>query len=351
MPCLQNTIFGRERNSPIGHETCACRERLTIRKTGWQRALASQRLYNLTLRRLVDERGGRADLSVAICINVNDGLVLASDSAASVIVPAGDGEQQGVVNIYNNAEKICNLWRGKPIGMVAVGAGSIGPNSVATLAKDLRVAFTGKDKQRSDWELNEDNYTIEQVAGRVREFMYEEHYIEATKDLEEKPYISFMVAAYSSGASLPEVWEVNIVDGECAQPTCLRGQGDCGVGCKGLIEPVHRLILGFGPRLRAVLAQHLGVPDDQVEPAMAVISSVLERPLVYPGMPIQDAINLAEFLVDLTIRYAEFMPGAPVVGGPIDIAAITKHEGFKWIRRKHYYPGELNPPVREGQQS
>ncbi len=36
------------------------------------------------------------------------------------------------------------------------------------------------------------------------------------------------------------------------------------------------------------------------------------------------------------------VPGADIVGGETDIATVTKHEGFKWIRRKHYYPPELN---------
>jgi hypothetical protein len=31
-----------------------------------------------------------------------------------------------------------------------------------------------------------------------------------------------------------------------------------------------------------------------------------------------------------------------IVGGPIEIAAITKHEGFRWIQRKHFYPAGLN---------
>ena len=59
-------------------------------------------------------------------------------------------------------------------------------------------------------------------------------------------------------------------------------------------------------------------------------------------MPIQDAIDLAEFLVELTIKWSRFTPGPPTVGGPIEIAAITRHEGFKWIRRKQYYSPELN---------
>jgi len=164
-------------------------------------------------------------VSVAICLNVNDGLVLAADSAASVMAPADAGAQQGVVNIYNNAEKICNLWRGYPIGMVAVGAGSIGPNSVATLAKDLRSAFAGGDEERADWKLTDGDYTIEQVAGRVRQFMYDDHYVEATKDLARKPDMGFIVAGYSSGQQLPEVWEVNIAGGESPEPALMR-RGD-----------------------------------------------------------------------------------------------------------------------------
>ena len=59
-------------------------------------------------------------------------------------------------------------------------------------------------------------------------------------------------------------------------------------------------------------------------------------------MPVQDAIDLADFLADLTKRYVAFMPLADTVGGDTDIATFTKHEGFKWIRWKHYYSQHLN---------
>jgi len=65
--------------------------------------------------------------------------------------------------------------------------------------------------------------------------------------------------------------------------------------------------------------------------------------MVVPAMPIQDAIDLAKFLMELTIQCSKFSPGAPVVGGPIDIAVITKHEHFKWVQRKYYYDNKYNP--------
>jgi len=30
------------------------------------------------------------------------------------------------------------------------------------------------------------------------------------------------------------------------------------------------------------------------------------------------------------------------VGGPIDVAVISKGDGFVWIKRKHYFRPELN---------
>jgi hypothetical protein len=59
-------------------------------------------------------------------------------------------------------------------------------------------------------------------------------------------------------------------------------------------------------------------------------------------MPIQDAINLARFLVETTIgfvRFAVFLPKS--VGGAVQIAAITKHEGFRWVQRPTLHGAEL----------
>lgn len=61
-------------------------------------------------------------------------------------------------------------------------------------------------------------------------------------------------------------------------------------------------------------------------------------------MTAQDAINLANFLVDLTKHCFRVFPGADDnVGEDTDIATVSRCEGFKSIRRKHYYPAILNP--------
>lgn len=51
---------------------------------------------------------------------------------------------------------------------------------------------------------------------------------------------------------------------------------------------------------------------------------------------------MAESLVNLTAFRRQFTHAIETVGGPIDIAVISKGDGFVWVKRKHYFPGELN---------
>lgn len=60
-------------------------------------------------------------------------------------------------------------------------------------------------------------------------------------------------------------------------------------------------------------------------------------------MPKQDLIELAEALVSITAIERKASDDAGTVGGPIDVALITRSEGFVWIKRKHHFSTELNP--------
>lgn len=61
------------------------------------------------------------------------------------------------------------------------------------------------------------------------------------------------------------------------------------------------------------------------------------------AMPKQELASLAESLVHITSLKRKFSAGAESVGGPIDVAMITRAEGFVWVKRKHYFDPGLNP--------
>jgi hypothetical protein len=74
------------------------------------------------------------------------------------------------------------------------------------------------------------------------------------------------------------------------------------------------------------------VDRDQTAALLQKITPDFYETLVMPAMPVQDAIDLARYLVETTIGFMRFsIARAKTVGGPIEVAAITKHEGFKWV--------------------
>jgi hypothetical protein len=274
-------------------------------------------------------------MTIAISLKVNDGVVLATDSAASIFARSTDGKTLGVINIYENADKVFNLSKGFPIGAITWGSGSIGNASISTLVKDFR-------KEVISDIVSDGKFSIEDICNKFSEFIYKRHYLPAFSSWERKPDIGFIIAGYGTGSDYAEEWKFDIINGQLNIPKKLRGEGEIGLAWNGEPEAITRLFLGYGTGLPTVLKE-CGIEDPKIAEIMAKNRELLTVPMVVPALPIQDAIDLAQFLVETTLKFSRFKPGAQTVGGPIDIAAITKHEGFKWVKRKHYYDTILNP--------
>lgn len=61
----------------------------------------------------------------------------------------------------------------------------------------------------------------------------------------------------------------------------------------------------------------------------------------------EDLANVAESLISLTSLVRRMQPGEETVGGPVDVAVISKGDGFIWIKRKHYFKPEYNKSFME----
>ncbi len=60
------------------------------------------------------------------------------------------------------------------------------------------------------------------------------------------------------------------------------------------------------------------------------------------ALPKDELASMAESLVNLTSFKRKVSLQAETVGGPIDVAVISKGDGFIWIKRKHYFKPDLN---------
>lgn len=61
------------------------------------------------------------------------------------------------------------------------------------------------------------------------------------------------------------------------------------------------------------------------------------------SLPLPDMAGLAKSLIELESLKERVTKPSESVSGPIDVAVISKHDGFVWIDRKHYFKPELNP--------
>src|SRR5579864_5481102 len=109
-------------------------------------------------------------MSIAVLVGVHDGLVLAADSASTLLIQATTQVAGIAANVYYNANKIFNLFKGKPIGCITYGAGSIGSSSIGTLIKDLRAKLTDPIESKN-LKFDPVKYTMEEVANIVADFI------------------------------------------------------------------------------------------------------------------------------------------------------------------------------------
>ncbi|MCU0826359.1 MAG: hypothetical protein MUE52_02875 [Tabrizicola sp.] len=275
-------------------------------------------------------------MTVCVALKVHDCIVFAADSATTLTGQDQTGAQL-VVNIYDHANKVFNLHKRLPIAAMTAGIGNFGACSISTISKDLRALFTNGDP---DYALGAD-YTLEEVATKARKYLFEERFSKLT----EKPMGTFQywIGGYSAKQDLGEIWKLQINDGDCPPPHCEASKDVSNmISWGGQTEAINRILLGYGQGLPEALLS-AGLPPDKLEACMRHVAARTQAGLANPAMPTRDAIDLAMFLADAQKQFVRFSIGSNTVGGELDVATVTKHEGFKWIKRKHYYSRDLNP--------
>ena len=60
-------------------------------------------------------------------------------------------------------------------------------------------------------------------------------------------------------------------------------------------------------------------------------------------LPLDELADLAETLIYMESLKERVTLPEESVSGPIDVAVISKNDGFIWIKRKHYFDPKLNP--------
>lgn len=302
-------------------------------------------------------------MTVALAVKVWDGVVLATDSATTLQLPGGSSQ------VYEHANKTFQLHRRHPIGAMTWGMGALGSASISSLAKDLRRRLMGHDERFATWELS-DQYTVEEVAERLVEMLYPlytatvEEWRAEHDGLEERrkedaerqgmtyepePFteddtvLGFLVAGYPGDPDRgPELFSIEFAGADAAPDVIPVLSSEAGWVAYAQSLAVERLFHGVDPALKGYLAEGEFTPPDGAPGLNMALNLIGSRPVV-AAMPFQDAINFARFLADVSVGFSRYTLGPNTVGGAVEVAGISRHEGFKWVDRKHYFSAELNP--------
>lgn len=61
------------------------------------------------------------------------------------------------------------------------------------------------------------------------------------------------------------------------------------------------------------------------------------------SLPIAELGSVAETFINASQIHKRVNPGFETIGGPVDVAIISKGDGFVWAKRKHYFDSAQNP--------
>lgn len=110
-------------------------------------------------------------------------------------------------------------------------------------------------------------------------------------------------------------------------------------------DVVENILSGRHPEYRRKLSKSLvkKFNSNDVETELRDVDKNFTNQYTVPiaetiGMFSKDELaSVARTLVDLTSFIRRVSSGAETVGGPVDVAVISKKDGFIWIDRKHYF--------------
>lgn len=105
----------------------------------------------------------------------------------------------------------------------------------------------------------------------------------------------------------------------------------------------------FAPVEEAAKAQRDEAKAKLLQTAFDEIGGYMREAHIWPllrtvgDLAIDELAQLAETLISLESLKERVTTTSETVGGPIDVAVISRSDGFIWIKRKHYFDPALNP--------
>lgn len=266
-------------------------------------------------------------MSLGIAFKGPEGIVLAADSRITLTtVLDRENERMLLPATFDNGTKLLSITNQKYVGFVTYGAGAIGIQSPRS-AHSYLPEFEDVLKKEGNNRLK-----VLEFTEILSKFFMDQWEINMPSEYS-GPDITFLVGGYDENEPYGKLFEVNIP--RIPKPREWHsGKGMFGPVWGGQLEFTSRIIHGYDPSLTSIIQEFLKISDDQKKELENHLRSKLNIRIPYQFLSLQDCVNLSKLLIQITHSIQSFYVGIRGVGGSIDIATITRTEGFKHIKKK-----------------
>jgi 20S proteasome alpha/beta subunit len=271
-------------------------------------------------------------MSLGIVIKGPEGLVLAAESRVTLSASMPDGSTIPVN--FDNAKKILNFEGHEYVGAVTYGLAGIG----------LRTAYSFLPEFENELQ-NQQRMSIRDFSNRLSQFFMQQWNAVQPPPPPPPPglpppNITLVVGGFNAGDPYGEVYLINIPTSpdpinQYMTPTTF------GITWGGQREIVDRLIRGYDERVISIVQQTFSLNPEQTQ-LLTPNLGPLNMPIPIQFLPLQDCIDIAIFFIRTTIEAQRLTMGLRGCGGTIDVAIITRREGFRFVQQKELR-GEYSP--------
>lgn len=265
-------------------------------------------------------------MSLAIVFKGTEGLVLAVDSRVTLntTVPGAAGQPSMVLSsTFDNATKFLKVNGHDYIGTVTYGTGAIGQHEPRTAHSFL---------PELEEHIGKERLSVHDFAVRLGQFFYQK-WTEHNMPVGINPLqdMVFLAGGFNAGEPYGRVYELHIP----SKPDPFEWHAnDFGVLWGGQGEFITRLISGYDPRVLQLTKECLSLSDEQINSLTKHLSGQVQVAIPFQFLPLQDCVNLAILLIRTTMTLQTFLVGVRGVGGAIDVATITRTDGFRKVQLK-----------------
>ena len=261
-------------------------------------------------------------MSLTVVVNGPEGVVLAADTR--VTVPFQHPRGDPAVASFDGATKILHFGEEHAwVGAVTYGLATIGGRTAHSLIPEFELQLDSGQAE----------YSVAEYASLLSEFFLS-RWSESglPRDLPPGGGMTFMVAGFDASKPYGEVWIFTIPGDPHPQ---VRPHFHASWG--GITDITNRIINGVDPRMIRTLQRRFNLTDEQRDELERDLQGQFRLALSVENLPLQECVDLAIFIIRTTITAQALAVMERGVGGIIEVATITRTEGFRWVQRKEIH--------------